>query len=160
MATIAKVPIDYFPEILRVLNNAQKEIAEITSIDVRLSINVFGEPKYADNVAWLVLQQAISNCAEISWERIKQKTRKKPIPMLKALYCYIGYKRIGGKSQKDICRDLGYNDHTDVINGIRRFQHYIDTKDPEAMKLYSRVLKVISQKKETAELNNSLHLGL
>ena len=143
MSKLVKIPIDHFPAIYEILKEAQDKIAKMTNLDVKLSINVLGDPKHADDMVWLVLQQAISNASGISWERIIQKSRKRPLPMLKALYCYIGYKRIGGKSHTEICRDLNYHDHSDVINAIKRFQNYLDTNDEAGVKIYNKVMKTL-----------------
>ncbi len=138
-----KIPIELMPMIYEVLNDAQKKISEIASIGIKLSINAIGESNDINYIAWIGLQQAISNASGLSWSKITERSRRKPLPLLKGLYSYIGYEKIGGKTLDEISKDLNYNDHTDVINAIKRFENLLDTNDEVAVKIYKKVMKTL-----------------
>lgn len=146
MSIVSKVPIDAFPAIFKILEKAQKDISMVIGIDVKLSINVTGAPTEQHDLMWLALQQNISVHSNVPWVKITQRSKKRPLPMLKALYCYIGVKRVGGKSLMGISQDVGYTDHTDVIAAIKRFQNYLDIGEPTATRLYTKITNLMYEK--------------
>ncbi len=137
MSNIVNVPVDVLQVIVKLVEETEKNIRNMTGIRVDLLINL---PKGSDMIVeagWLKLRQLICRYSGLNWSDIIVSDRSTELVLLRAAYCYMGRQTIGSRSLNQIGKDIGNRHHTTVMHLTSMFADMLETGNTPSLSIYT-----------------------
>lgn len=140
------IPQSLKPKIDSFLNECAEHISHVLNSPVRIILTVH-TAKISDEE----IRHLVCTTFNVEWHEIEAKDRHKEIVAARMCYCYLAKHYLPGITLSKIAGNIN-KDHTTVINAIRTFTGYIDTRDAIVMDRYLKILDKIKNFHEPKEV--------